>query len=142
MKLAILFFSLTAASLAQNLVGSWRLIDTREVRPNGEMLKPYGKTPVGLLIYDDKGNMSAQIQYDNAKGPNDETYIAYFGTYKIDPQSGTVSHIVKGSSRLSYRGTTQMRFVTLNGNLLTLGLLPQMVNGEMRLRSLTWERVQ
>ncbi|MBI3679780.1 MAG: lipocalin-like domain-containing protein [Acidobacteria bacterium] len=141
MKILLTLLMLAATAPAQNLVGTWRLLGVSEFRPNGEMVLPYGKNPSGLLIYDAQGNMSVQIQYDG-KAENGETYLAYFGAYKIDPSMGAVLHVVKGSTRESYRGTTQLRFVTLSGNRLTLGLPPLQVGAETRLRSVSWERVQ
>ena len=123
-----------------DLAGTWKLVSGGEWRPNGEMLQPYGKKPVGLLMYDAGGNVSIQIHYDG-KAANGETFLAYYGTYKVDSAAGTVSHVVAASTRESERGSVQLCFVTIEGNRLTLGLLPQMVNGEMRLRSLAWERV-
>ncbi len=140
MRCLMLLLMLTAAATAQNLAGTWKLVSAGEWRPNGEMLHPYGKAPSGMLIYDAKGNVSLQLQYDG-KGPAGESYFSYFGTYKADPQNGSVYHAIKGSSNENLRGATLTCFVTLDGNRLTLGLLPDMVNGEMRLRSQVWERI-
>lgn len=140
MKTLLILLLLTIPCPAMDLTGTWKLVSGGEWRPNGEMLQPYGKKPVGLLIYDSGGNVSLQIHFDG-KGSNGETSLAYFGTYKTDAAAGTVTHHVAGSTRESERGSAQLCFVTLAGNRLTLGLLPQMVNGEMRLRSLAWERV-
>lgn len=136
----LLLFAFTLRLAAMDLTGTWKLVSAGEWRPNGEMLLPYGKDPIGQLMYDGKGNMAAQIQFTTANADG-ETYLAYYGTYTADEAASTVTHKVKGSTRASYRGSNQLRFVTLSGNRLTLGLPPVMVNGEMRLRSLVWERV-
>jgi hypothetical protein len=140
MKALLLLFSLVISSAAQDLTGTWRLVSGGEWRPNGEILYPYGKKPDGLLIYDAAGNVSLQIHFDG-KAANGETSLAYYGTYKLDKTTGTVTHQVAASTRESERGSAQMCFVTIEGNRLTLGLLPQRVDGEMRLRSLTLERI-
>jgi hypothetical protein len=42
-----------ASSLADQLVGTWRLVSIETVWPNGELIYPgYGKRPEGLLMYD------------------------------------------------------------------------------------------
>lgn len=141
MRFLLVLLAAAGMACGQNLVGTWKLVKAYETRPNGEQLDAYGKNPVGVLMYDDRGNMSAQIQMDG-KNADGETYLAYFGTYKIDKEMGAVAHVVKGSSRLSFRGTTQLRFVMLDGNRLTLGVPPQGGAGEMRLRTVVWERSQ
>jgi hypothetical protein len=143
MRVLALLFLLTAAAAAQNLTGAWKLVSAGEWRPNGEMLHPYGKNPTGQLLselvflqaklYDAKGQVSLQVQGD--------TYFAWFGAYKMDQTNGMVHHTVQGSTMEKLRKTTVTCFVTMDGNRLTLGLLPEMVNGEMRLRSLVWERI-
>jgi len=138
---ALLFLMVSAIpALAMDLTGTWKLVSGGEWRPNGEMLQPWGKKPVGLLMYDAAGNVSMQIHFDG-KSPSGETFLAYFGTYRVDTAAGTVAHHVVASTKENERGSALLCFVTLEGNRLTLGLLPQMVNGEMRLRSLAWERV-
>ncbi|MBI4909298.1 MAG: lipocalin-like domain-containing protein [Acidobacteria bacterium] len=137
----LLLFALALPVPGMDLTGTWRLVSAGEWRPNGEMILPYGKEPAGQLMYDGNGNMSAQIQF-SAANADGETYVAYYGTYTTDDAASTVSHKVAASTRLSYRGTTQLRFVTLEANRLTLGLPPVVVKGEVRLRSLRWERVK
>ena len=41
------------ASVADQLVGAWRLVCVAMLRPNSERIYPfYGKRPEGLLVYD------------------------------------------------------------------------------------------
>jgi hypothetical protein len=141
MQALLVLLCLAIPSVAQDLTGTWRLVSGGEWRPNGEMLHPYGKKPVGLLMYDTAGNVSMQIHFDG-KAANGETSLAYYGTYKVDKAAGSVTHQIAASTRENERGSAQMCFVTVEGNRLTLGLLPQRVDGEMRLRSLTWERAK
>lgn len=133
MRVLALLLLIAATAAAQNLTGAWKLVSAGEWRPNGEMLHPYGKSPTGQLLYDAKGQVALQVQ--------GETYFAWFGTYKMDQTNGMVNHVIEGSTMEKLRKTTVTCFVTMDGNRLTLGLLPDMVNGEMRLRSLVWERI-
>lgn len=51
-----------AAAVAEEFVGTWRLVSVETKRPNGEVIYPfYGKHPEGLLLYDRSGWMSVQI---------------------------------------------------------------------------------
>src|ERR1700693_3516035 len=93
--------------LAKKFVGAWRLVSVEG--------NPPGRTgifdrPTGLLIYDPSGRMSVQIVVradrkpfaPNTKGLLSATleekadafdsYAAYFGTYTVDAQAGTVTH--------------------------------------------------
>ena len=36
-------------------------------------------------------------------------YVAYFGTYTVDPKKDIVTHHVEGSLRVDYMGTDQVR---------------------------------
>ena len=52
-------------SMADELVGAWRLVSVETKRPNGEVIYPfYGRHPEGSLIYDRSGYMSVQIVSD------------------------------------------------------------------------------
>jgi hypothetical protein len=139
-KLAILWSALAGVVGAQDLTGTWKLTSAGEWRPNGERIAMYGEKPAGLLCYDAKGNVSMQIQLDR-KTVGGTDYIAHFGRYKMDASTGAVTHEVAGGNRPKDRGALVMMFVTLEGKRLTLGLLPERVEGEMRLRSLVWEKI-
>lgn len=139
-KLLILCLALSGAAFAQNLTGTWKLISAGEWRPNGERVAMYGEKPSGLLCYDAKGNVSMQIQLDG-KTIDGADYVGHFGRFKLDASAGSVVHEVYGGTRTKERGGMLMMFVTLEGKRLTLGLLPERVEGEMRLRSLVWEKI-
>jgi hypothetical protein len=106
-----------AGSVADGLVGTWRLVSVETKRPNGELIYPfYGKHPDGLLIYDRSGCMSVQIVSDPkptvpltssresflAAPPKEKVtavdgYYAYFGTWTVDPSGSTVTHHIQQS---------------------------------------------
>lgn len=140
MKLLILWCAAAALSSAQDLTGTWKLVTAGEWRPNGDRIAMYGDKPAGMLTYGAKGNVAMQIQLDG-KTVDGLDYLAHFGRYKVDSSTGTVTHEVAGGNRAKDRGAFVMMFVTLDGKKLTLGLLPERVEGEMRLRSLVWEKI-
>ncbi len=100
----------------------------------------FGQKPRGLLMYDAKGYVSMQIELDG-KTIDGMSNWSHFGKYKVDPDGGTVTHEIGGSTRQRERGGFVLLFVTLDGKRLTLGLLPDQVDGEIRLRTLAWERI-
>jgi len=85
-------------------VGTWRLISIA----GGANTSNRGATPTGVIYYDATGHMAAQIQPDRERPrwtgtPAPEQayermrgYTAYFGTYTIDAQAGTVTHHRQG----------------------------------------------
>ena len=82
------------------LIGSWRYIGTRINGGNWDR----GANPKGMIYYGPHGEMAVQIAPDverrraGAEMTPEEAkialkdYIAYFGTYTIDEQAGTVTH--------------------------------------------------
>jgi hypothetical protein len=48
-------------AVSQALVGAWRLVSSEFRLSSGEVIHPYGTDAVGLLIYTEDGQMSAQI---------------------------------------------------------------------------------
>jgi Lipocalin-like domain len=114
--LAILIGSLTIAAAQAvrddrpSVVGSWKLIAYEDTDNKGRTTFPWGEHPVGLLIYDDTGHMSVQIGRRPAPAASTsdplklarrdkalyfDSYIAYFGTYTIDPKRMTITHVVE-----------------------------------------------
>ena len=89
-----------AQSLAQRLIGSWRYVGTRINGGNWDR----GANPKGMIYYGPHGEMAVQIAPDverkraGAEITAEEAkvalkdYIAYFGTYTVDEQAGTVTH--------------------------------------------------
>jgi hypothetical protein len=149
-----------ASSVADGLIGSWRLLSVETKRPNGEVIYPfYGRRPEGLLIYDRSGYMSVQIVSDPkptaplsssregflAAPPTEKAtavdgYYAYFGTWTVDLSHSTVTHRIQQSLYPGERGEEGVRRLVLEGNRLTLTAKAHEM-GEDHERRLVWERV-
>jgi hypothetical protein len=149
------------ASVAEALVGSWRLVSVETIRPNGEVIYPfYGRHPEGLLIYDRSGWMSAQIVSDPEPTvpttssrekfleatPADKVaaidgFYAYFGTWTVDSSGSTITHHIKQSLYPGERGTEALRRLSLEGDRLTLVAKTHEM-GEDHERKLVWARIQ
>jgi hypothetical protein len=147
-------------SVADKLVGTWRLVSVETIRPNGEVIYPfYGKHPEGLLIYDRSGWMSVEIVSDpKPTAPNASSreaflaappaekaiaidgFYAYYGTWTVDPSAMTVTHHIRQSLYPGERGEDGVRKLALNGNRLMLTAKAHEM-GEDHERRLTWERV-
>jgi hypothetical protein len=149
------------ASVAEKLVGSWRLISVETIRPGGEVIYPfYGRHPEGLLIYDRAGWMSVQIVSDPKPAvpttasrekfleasPAEKTaaidgFYAYFGTWTVDSSGSTVTHHIKESIYPGERGSEASRQLSFEGGRLTL-VAKMHEMGEDHERKLVWQRIE
>lgn len=116
-------------------VGTWRLVSYEDKPPTGPSLYPFGKDVKGQLMYDASGRMSIQIMKmphpkvasgDDSRVTPDEkqalydAYVAYFGTYTVDPDRGVVVHHVEGDLADVYIGKDEERPFVLRGDTLIL----------------------
>jgi hypothetical protein len=121
--------------MRERLFGGWRLLSWRWCDEAGEVDSPLGDDPVGQLMYDSSGTVSAQLARRNQLRFEDDDwrratadekkaawsgYFAYFGTYTVDEDAREVIHHVEGSSFPNLVGTEQRRSCTFAENRLTL----------------------
>jgi hypothetical protein len=141
-------FGLIRHMKEQELVGTWRLLSQISQRADGTTYYPRGIGASGILMYDPYGNMSVQLmrvgyevgQFEDFKTAM-ETYLAYFGTYRVDRKNHLVIHKVEGSSYPGYVGTDQVRRYAFNADRLTLTAEGKGGDGEAETRILMWQRV-
>jgi hypothetical protein len=103
---------MTATNLSTSLPGTWKLESRIDVTASGERRPEpsLGEDPVALLIYDHAGHFAAQFMKrdrsvampDAPGGAKNNSraqggYDAYFGTYSIDDESGTVTQRLLGA---------------------------------------------
>lgn len=136
--------------MSERLVGSWRLVSYETDEQGGKRGTPYGDA-VGRLEYDDHGNMSGQVMRPgrarvdpgNGNAPLVRAayfgYIAYFGTYEVAPDGGSVVHHVQGSLNPAWVGGRQVRKLRFDGERLVLSADVHK-SGETVTHTLTWER--
>jgi hypothetical protein len=150
--------SKASGEIAQQLIGTWRLLTVETIRPNGEILTQWmGKAPTGLISYEPNGLMAVQIMRDPRptfeRGSRFQAgleelksayfgYYAYWGTYTVSEADNTVIHNVQASLLPEEVGTTFKRFFAFDGPRLVLTTPPQMLAGEERKNRLTWERIK
>ena len=135
----------------KRFVGTWRLISIEGGANTQSSVgqSTRGAKPTGVIYYDATGHMAAQIQPDRERPrwtgtPSPEQayermrgYTAYFGTYTIDEQAGTVTHHRQG---MLDPGAVDFvrRFEFAPGDRLIL--MP--VGGANPPARLTWERIK
>jgi hypothetical protein len=136
--------------VSERLIGSWRLVSYQTVDPSGRQGQPYDAA-VGRLTYDVNGNMTGQVMrpdrarvevgIGNAQSVRAAYigYIAYFGSYEVAPDGGSVVHRVEGALNPEWVGGTQTRKLRFDGDRLVLSADVDK-NGAIVTHTLTWER--
>jgi hypothetical protein len=144
------------AALSATLPGTWRLLSRLDVTASGERrAEPsLGEDPLALLIYDRSGNFAAQFMrrdrsVDVPDGPSGSKnnsraqggYDAYFGTYTIDDEAGSVTQRLIGSLSREHVGSVLTREMEIRGDTLVIRLETNAADGAAVTRTLTWQRV-
>jgi len=144
------------SSLSAVLPGTWELVSRVDITDFGERrIDPaLGEDPIALLIYDRTGHFAAQFMkrdrsaatLDAPSGaPNNSRaqggYDAYFGTYTVDDERGTVTQRLVGSLSKENVGHVLTRGMTVDGDALIIRLKTTSTQGEPVARTLTWKRV-
>ncbi len=148
------------SSRTNQLVGTWRLVSREERLSNGKTsVDPsLGTTPVGYLMYDQSGHMAVQLMRRDRPTPALESdckgtpqngsnssaifgYDAYFGTYTVNGQEGTVTHHLEGALSPSDVGKDLKRSFTVSDDRLAIRLATNSPDGSRITRTLIWQRV-
>jgi hypothetical protein len=144
------------AQPAPSFAGTWQLVSYESRDSAGKFEYPWGKDAIGRLAYDARNNMAAQIMrrgrapfasQDLHGGTDAEVraafdgFIAYWGTYTIDPVKRTVTHHVLGASYPNWVGGDQVRDYKSDGPRLVLSTPPIRIGGRLLTSVLVWERV-
>lgn len=121
-----------AATLADELVGTWAVTEAATHEANGTTSYPYGKSPKGILIFTKDGHF-AQIMStgdipkfasnNRTTGTPDEykavvqKSLAFFGTYSVDEAKKMISYKLEASTFPNWEGSVQVRsIVVLNAD--------------------------
>jgi len=136
--------------IRKNIIGIWKLISMEKQNIDGDVLEKFNW--IGRLRYDDKGYMSVQLMDSNRPHLEDwesseeikkafEGYNAYYGTYDIDHEEGSVTHHTEGSLFPNWTGIDLKRFFKLTDNRLELITTPMQENDTEVVWQLIWESV-
>lgn len=128
-------FAAEPAAKPASLVGTWKLVRYEDQPPDGPKQFPLGEHPVGQLIYTADGHMSIQLMKvphpkiasgDDTKVTPEEkqalfdSYVAYFGKYRVDEARHVVTHIVEADYADVFIGSSEDRPYILEGDVLKL----------------------
>jgi hypothetical protein len=147
---------MSRALLSESLPGTWQLLSRIDVTAAGDRRPEpaLGEDPLALLIYDRSGNFAAQFMRrdrsaqmpDGASGaPNNSKalggYDAYFGTYTVDDQQGSVTQCLLGALSKDNVGAVLTRHMDVDGDTLVIRLETASADGTAVTRTLTWRRI-
>jgi hypothetical protein len=135
-------------SLKQQLLGTWALVSSDQIRPDGSKLKQFGANPKGINVFDANGRFfvmiasadNSQIAGRDSTSANPEKIggliavsIAYYGTYLVDEADEVVILHLDASTFPNQIGTDQKRIITsLTVNELTYSSLPATSGVQLR----------
>lgn len=137
------------------LVGTWRLIAAvREELPSGRTSESMGPNPTGYLNYAPDGRMIVVMARSDRRRPAGvlpdarekqdlfDGILSYAGTYSV--QGDEITHRVDISWNEAWTGTEQKRKFRFDGDRMVLStqVSPDLREGKMSVRTLTWERVK
>lgn len=142
-------------SARRQVAGTWALVEHKTTLATGEVRRAFGTTPKGLFIFHPDGHTAVQIVDPNRpdtplSGASDDdvkalsrTYLAYFGTYDVDPATRKiVVHTTVDLNPLN-TGADQIRFFEFDGDLMYLQPPPSpQPGGGQQVSRITWRRVQ
>jgi hypothetical protein len=155
-RLDVKFESMNGTPLSATLPGTWQLLSRVDVTASGERRPEpsLGEDPHALLIYDRCGHFAAQFMRrdrsgDVPDGPSGATnnsraqggYDAYFGTYTIDDENGTVTQRLLGALSRENVGVVLTRAMEVRADTLVIRLDTAAADGTALTRTLTWSRV-
>jgi hypothetical protein len=124
-------------NILERFYGTWRLVSYESESENGTRRFPLGHDAVGILVYTREGFMSGQVMKRGHTSPAD--YIAYCGSFHLDPDAGEVVHCVEASLYAKWVGTEQRRLFRFSGDKLILSAITHK-NGQRFTFRLTWRR--
>ena len=112
------------SAIVKQLIGAWSLVSWRAVSPDGSISHPYGERPIGQIIYQSEGRMSACLmrrqrarfasenRFDATPAEREAAYrdfLSYFGSFTVQETDGTVTHHVEGATFPNWSGTELVR---------------------------------
>lgn len=136
-----------------SIVGTWRLVGYEPRVSDGEGTYPWGRDPIGFIMYHPDGHMAVAIlrrdrprfeSEDLARGTLSEkaaaaeSYLTYMGRYTVE--GNQVTHHVEACLFPNWTGSDQKRTFEVQGDRLTIYTPPRVIDGREQKVTLTWER--
>ncbi|MGZ4997561.1 MAG: lipocalin-like domain-containing protein [Methylobacter sp.] len=128
-------------NIAHQIVGTWRLVHSISINPDGEKEYPYGEDAVGYIYYSDTGIMAVQISRKSRTEVEDlmhlkHDYLAYFGRYEIDMEKQVIRHLVEGQLFPGDHSKVLERTYRFDGDLMSLKPVDETY------REILWQRIK
>lgn len=134
------------------LLGHWTIVAWEQRYDDGRLLLPLGPAPEGFIRYDSDGRMVCMIASggrqnlagaqwtapDAEKARAYSEFMAYAGTYRVDGQQ--VTHQVETTLFPNWKGSRQVRIVSLVGDELHIIARLEDGSSEARTALLRWKR--
>ena len=156
--LMLVIAPVSAMTEADKFVGVWRLLSIEYRSDDGAIVEsPFGAEPEGTIMYDSLGNMSVQIARkdrprfaasDRMAGSAEEkkaafeSYVAYYGRYRVDEREHTVTHEVQQALFPNWSGSKQVRAYVFADRKLTLRTPPFQYLGKSVTATLLWDKIR
>ena len=138
-------------------MGSWELLSRIDRSQSGEPREEpsLGSDPIAFLVFDRTGHFAVQFMKRNRTGVEDGArgaqvvnnsraqggYDAYFGTFIVDEEKGTVATKLTAALARESVGQIFTRAMSVDGDFLTIRLDTTTPTGEAVTRTLRWRRV-
>lgn len=138
----------------KDLLGTWKLESWKVTYSDGRPVSyPFGRKPVGLILYTPDGYMSATISRSDRssmsnpnvrraprgeKADSFDSYFHYSGTWRIE--GNEVIHTVLHALDPFFVGTDQVREMDHQGNVLVLTANITTASGAKMHNRITWRR--
>ena len=144
----------SAATLTDQLAGTWSLVSNVNKRPDGSSYEAFGGNTKGLLMFDRDGHFSLELMGDERRkfagnnrleGSPEENKgvaqgsLAYYGTYAVGEADHVLTLKVDRSSYPNWDGTDQKRQISLAGDELKWTNLAASGSGTAEL---VWRRLK
>jgi hypothetical protein len=140
----------------RQLFGTWQLVSVEDIiTGRAEPLLPYGGHPTGFLMYQPDGHMCATLtdgerpRWRDADHPTDaekvayyDSFVAYCGTFEVDPEKSIVIHYPTVAWWPGFVGTTQARPFRLEGDKLIITVTESLGDPRVEKRVLVWQRAK
>jgi hypothetical protein len=136
------------------VAGTWELVEHKTTMANGDVRRAFGPTPKGLFIFGLDGYTTVQIvnperpatSLDQASDDDARTlartYLAYFGTYDVDPATKKIVVHTTADLNPMNTGVDQIRFYEIAGDTMYLQPPPSQGPGGQQVSRITWRRVR
>jgi hypothetical protein len=131
-----------------SLVGTWELVSFWWRMPDGQTTQPWGAHPTGRITYDSNGYVTALLMHESRNEAGGQSspaeiqadFSAYFGSYIVDIEGGTIIHRVAGSLSAAHASGEIRRTFELNDGVLNLSFIRPR-EGVPVTYSLAWTRI-